>query len=89
MNKAEKSQTPFPESTRLLIPLDMEGSLFASEMNEDTLQLYDEITASGHSIGISETNFEDKSPFYVSGRLEVIGKGAIRSYFGLGVSSSQ
>ena len=68
---------------RSVTPIDLEGSLFAADMSEETFRLFDEIAASGHQIGLSTTAFEHKSPFFQTGYTEIIGSSAIRSYFGL------
>ena len=64
-------------------PKDMEGSLYVSTIDVESLALFDAITESGHSLGFSTTNFEYNAPFVRLGRREIIGLQAIQNYFKL------
>jgi hypothetical protein len=72
-----------PLQEKRVTPIDMDGSLFASEMDQETLELFDEIAKSGHRLGLSTTDFEFKSPFVQVGYAEIVGASAIRAYFDL------
>lgn len=63
-----------------LSPTDLDGSLYASEMNDQTYELFDELSSHGYKVGLSTTNFEYKSPFVrIHGR-EIVGASAIRNF---------
>lgn len=63
------------------MPKNLEGSLFVNIHNASHLTLHDELTRSGHNIGISETENIYKAPFLLSGGQEIIGALAIRRHF--------
>lgn len=79
----EELDSPQHKQEIRVTPVDMDGSLFASEMDEETLELFDEIASSGHNLGLSTTEFEFKSPFVQVGYAEIVGASAIRAYFDL------
>jgi len=65
-------------------PVDMEGTLYASKVDQSTLDLVHEISAPGRLFTVSETEFEYKTPFVRTRGVEIVGVEAIRRYYKVG-----
>jgi hypothetical protein len=61
----------------------LEGSLFASEITQNVVELHEELLQNGHFLGLSRTTQPERDVFFRAGRREVIGAEAIRRHFNI------
>lgn len=60
----------------------LEGSIFAGEIDESVVDLHTDLIASGHYLGLVRDD-KVKGAVYRVGRRAVVGEDQIRVYFGL------
>ena len=62
------------------MPQNLDGSLYVKLEDAEQIALYDELASKGHVLGISTTNFKNRTPFLISRGQKVIGFAAIREF---------